>query len=454
MPSSSLDHISETQMPYHLNLLEKIGAHTVKLGVIGLGYVGLPLGCEFAEHGIHVVGFDVDLQKVTQLNRGESYIIDIKNDRLKGVVQSQKFEATHDFSRLAEMDVVSICVPTPLRKTKDPDMSYILKAVEFISKYVKQGQLIVLESTTYPGTTEEVICPALTHKGLKIGEDVFVVFSPERVDPGNARYTTKNTPKILGGMSAQCTEAGKKFYEIAIDTVVTVSSPRTAEMVKLFENIFRSVNIGLANELAMMCNKLGINVWEVIEAASTKPFGFMPFYPGPGLGGHCIPLDPFYLSWKLRAMNYEARFIGLAGEVNSHMPDYVIQKIFEALNNHKKSIRGASIFILGIAYKPDINDERESPSLPIVSKLVQLGAQVAYNDDYISSLDLGSHHQDVDLMLTSQPLAIETLQDADCVVILTNHKYYSPNFIQLHSQLVVDTRNLLKGYSGSHIFRI
>lgn len=419
-------------------LLEKIEGRTAVVAVIGMGYVGLPLAVEFAKAGYRVIGVDVDAQKVRQLNAGVSYIPDVPSEVVADLVGRGLLSATDDFSVLTQTDAISICVPTPLRKTKDPDMSYIIAAADQIARYSRAGQLIVLESTTYPGTTDELIVPRLVGNGLKVGEDVFICFSPERVDPGNKVYTTRNTPKVIGGVTPACLEVATALYSKAVETIVSVSSTRTAEMVKLLENTFRSVNIGLVNEMAIMCDKLGVNVWEVIQAASTKPFGFMTFYPGPGLGGHCIPIDPLYLSWKLKALNYNARFIELASEINSNMPLYVVNKVMEALNDVRKTVNGASILVLGAAYKRDINDLRESPALDIIRLLQERGGSVCYHDDYVPSL----RHEGLEL--DSQPLTASLLRSVDCVVIVTDHSYVDYAFIAEHAQIVVDTRNALR----------
>ena len=419
-------------------LLEKIESRTALIAVIGMGYVGLPLAAEFAKAGYRVIGVDVDAQKVRQLNAGASYIPDVPSEVVADLVGRNLLSATDDFSVLAQADAISICVPTPLRKTKDPDMSYIIAAADQIARYSRAGQLIVLESTTYPGTTDELIVPRLVGNGLKVGEDVFICFSPERVDPGNKVYTTRNTPKVIGGVTPACLEVATALYSKAVETIVPVSSTRTAEMVKLLENTFRSVNIGLVNEMAIMCDKLGVNVWEVIQAASTKPFGFMTFYPGPGLGGHCIPIDPLYLSWKLKALNYNARFIELASEINSSMPLYVVNKVMEALNDVRKTVNGASILVLGAAYKRDINDLRESPALDIIRLLQERGGNVCYHDDYVPSL----RHEGLEL--DSQPLTTSLLRSVDCVVIVTDHSYVDYAFVAEYAQIVVDTRNALR----------
>ena len=417
----------------------KIRSKQAIIGIIGLGYVGLPLAVEFGQAGFSIVGIDVDQKKVNTLNQGISYIQDVPTKEVASLVQAGKFKATTDFSALRDVDAISICVPTPLRKTKDPDISFIVAAVEQIVKYLRPYQLIVLESTTYPGTTDEVILPELLKTGLQVGKDFLLAFSPERVDPGNAQYHTQNTPKVIGGVTPECSETAKLLYEQAIETVVPVSSTRSAEMVKLLENTFRSVNIGLVNEIAVMCDKLDIDVWEVIEAAATKPFGFMPFYPGPGLGGHCIPIDPYYLAWKMKTLDYNARFIELAGEINASMPEYVVIKVTDALNKVRKSVNGARILILGIAYKKDINDLRESPALDIFRLLEHKGAELCYNDPYISEFSEDA------INLASKELSETLLESMDCVVLVTNHSSYDYQWLVDHSRIFVDTRNVTKG---------
>ena len=419
------------------------------MGVVGLGYVGLPLVCEFIESNINVVGFDISDDKVNKLNQGQSYIQDISNEKVQECVDSGRFEATTDFSKLSTVDVISICVPTPLRKTKDPDMSFVMAAVKSISDHLKPGQLIILESTTYPGTTEELMQPIFEEKGFTIGHDLYLAFSPERVDPGNQTYTTKNTPKVVGGVTEKCTKLACSTYEHAIDTTIPVSSPRAAELVKLYENTFRSVNIAMANEMALIANKLNIDVWEVIDAAATKPFGFMPFYPGPGLGGHCIPIDPSYLSWKMKSLNYDARFVGLAEQINTSMPNYVLKKIGVALNSVKKALNGSNVLILGVAYKPDINDVRESPALDVIKQLLKFGANVTYNDDFIPTVSIDKFTR-----YETTPLSNIQFSNFDCVAIITNHTYYNIDQIVNESNLVVDTRNATKGIKNSKIFKI
>src|SRR5712671_1825846 len=391
---------------------EKIKSRQARVGIVGLGYVGLPLAVEFARAGFTVTGIDLSPSKVAKVNAGESYIADIDQGVFKSLVDAGKISATSDFGVISELDTVNICVPTPLRKTKDPDMSYIVSACQQIAKFFHKGMLVILESTTYPGTTAELVLPMLESADMKVGRDFFLCFSPERVDPGNARYQTHNIPKVVGGCTAACTEAGALFYRQALQTVVPVSSTQVAEMVKLLENTFRMINIGLANEIAMMCGRMGINVWEVIDAAATKPFGFMPFYPGPGLGGHCIPIDPFYLSWKSKQAGIEARFIELAGYINGQMPHFVVDKIQNALNEHGKPLKGSRVHILGVAYKRDIDDVRESPALDIIHLLERRGAKMSYSDPYVP------HIRSDGLELCSSEAA---LVKADCVVIVTDH---------------------------------
>ena len=432
------------QRPLH----EKIAARSLRVGVIGLGYVGLPLVATFVEAGFHVTGIDTDQQKVDAANRGESYIPDISSNTLQTLLDTERMYFTTDFTALKNIDAISICVPTPLRKTRDPDISYIISATQQVRAHLHPGQLVVLESTTYPGTTDEVLLPELESTGLNVGVDFFLAFSPERVDPGNPDFGTHNTPKIVGGITPACTELAQAFYGAAIEQVVPVSSTRVAEMVKLLENTFRAVNIGLVNEIAVICEKLSIDVWEVIDAAATKPFGFMRFLPGPGLGGHCIPIDPHYLSWKLKTLDYTARFIELAAEVNSSMPHYVVNKIGEALNEQRRSFNGATVLVLGVAYKRNVGDVRESPALDIIAKLIARKAQVLYNDEYIPSLALS------DRTLYSQPLSNDLLQAADCVVIVTDHSYYDASWIIREAGCIVDTRNMTHGHNDKKVFRL
>ncbi len=429
-------------------LLEKIVSRSLRIGVIGLGYVGLPLTVTFAEAGFTVTGIDVDQQKVDQANNGESYIPDVDSEKLQEFVSSNKLTFTTDFSTLEDIDAVSICVPTPLRKTRDPDISYIIAATQQVRAHLHPGQLIVLESTTYPGTTDEALLPELESTGLKVGTDFFLAFSPERVDPGNTQFGTKNTPKVVGGITPICTELAQAYYGAAIEHIIPVSTARTAEMTKLLENTFRAVNIGLVNEIAIICEKLGVNVWEVIEAATTKPFGFMRFLPGPGLGGHCIPVDPHYLSWKLKTLDYTARFIELAAEINSSMPHYVVNKISEALNEQRRSVNGATVLVLGVAYKRNVSDIRESPALDIIQSLHARKAVVLYNDNYVPELRIGGR------VLTNQPLSSGLLQAADCVAIVTDHSYYDLPTIVREARAIVDTRNMTRGFNDTKIFRL
>lgn len=416
----------------------KIEKRQATAAVIGLGYVGLPLAVEMLAAGFNVIGIDLDRGKIAALKEAKSYILDVENHVIAAAVDSGRFFPTDDFSNLGKADTVSICVPTPLSKSRDPDISFILAATEEIRKYLHSGQLIVLESTTYPGTTEELILPELSSSGLKVGVDFCLAFSPERIDPGNKTFTTRNTPKIVGGITSACTGIAHLFYSQFIDKVLPVTSTRCAEMVKLLENTFRSVNIGMVNEMAQMCDLLGVDVYEVIDAAATKPFGFIPFYPGPGLGGHCIPIDPHYLAWKLKALNFQARFIELASEINGMMPAVVTSLVADGLNRSAKSIRNSKILILGVAYKKNVSDCRESPALDVMRMLSEKGAALTYNDPYVPSLRLS---QDI---MRSSDLSAETIAKQDCIVILTDHSDYDFNQIVSHAQLVVDTRNATK----------
>ena len=429
-----------------MHLKEKLEKRQARIGVIGLGYVGLPLAVEFARAGFDVTGFDVDESKVSELNAGRSYILDVKTEEVANCVKAGKLRATTDMSKLGEMDAVDICVPTPLRKTKDPDMSYVVSAAEQIAKYLHPGMLIVLESTTYPGTTAEVLQPMFEARGLTVGKDFYLAFSPERVDPANEKFNTRNTPKVVGGTTPVCSEVAAALYSAAVDTVVPVSSTQVAEMVKLLENTFRAVNIGLVNEIALMSHRMNIDVWEVIDAAKTKPFGFMPFYPGPGLGGHCIPIDPFYLSWKAKQSGFECRFIELAGHVNGSMPEYVVERISEALNTKKKAINGARIHLFGIAYKKDVSDMRESPALDILQLLHRRGAELSYTDPYVPSLQEGA--------VCLQSIAEDAVDGVDCAVIATDHKAFDYAAMPGRFPLVVDTRNALKGNPAKNVFRL
>ena len=412
------------------------------LGVIGLGYVGLPLAVEAGKAGIRVIGFDVKDSVVESVNQGRSHIQDVPGEEVADLRNASMLEATKDMGRLSECDVVSICVPTPLSKTRDPDVSYILAASQAVAAGLRRDQLIVLESTTYPGTTREVMLPALQASGLTVGEDFHLCFSPERVDPGNEVWTTKNTPKVVGGITESCTEAGKRFYERFLDTVVPVSSTEAAEMTKILENTFRAVNIGLVNETAIIADRLGVDVWEVIDAASTKPFGFMKFTPGPGLGGHCIPVDPHYLSWKMRTLNYKTRFIELASEINSEMPYFVVDKVREALNRQRKSVNGSAILLLGVAYKRDIDDVRESPALDVLRLLEDDGAEVTYHDPFVAELDEDGHH------LESVDLTDEALSGADAVVILTDHSGFDYGRVVEQARVLIDARHVAPRPAG------
>jgi UDP-N-acetyl-D-glucosamine dehydrogenase len=429
----------------------RIEARTARVGVVGLGYVGLPLAVEFARAGFVAIGIDLDARKVDAVNRGTSYIPDVNGEEVARLVADGRLSATTDFGVVATLDTINICVPTPLRKTKDPDMSYIVSAVEQIANGLHPGMLVVLESTTYPGTTEELVKPMLEAGGLKAGDDFYLAFSPERVDPGNPTFNTHNVPKVVGGIGAESTALASALYGAAIATIVPVSSPRTAEMVKLLENTFRMVNIGLVNEIALMCDGLGLDVWEVVGAAATKPFGFMPFYPGPGLGGHCIPIDPFYLSWKAKQTGFDPRFIELAGQINGQMPHFVVQKIADALNRHQKSINGSTVLILGIAYKRDIDDMRESPALDVMALLQQKGAIVKYADPYVPRLAARAWRGGFDMQ--SGPLTPAALADADCVAILTEHRSVDYDMVRRSASLIVDTRNAIAG-SHSHVLKL
>ncbi|MFQ5792021.1 MAG: nucleotide sugar dehydrogenase [Acidobacteriota bacterium] len=428
-------------------LREKIAAGRVRLATVGVGYVGLPLCVEFASAGLSVVGIDIDRRKVGTLMKGESYVGDVPTERVAELVRAGRLVATTDFDVLGDQDAIIICVPTPLSKTKDPDLSLVVGAAQEIGRRLRPGQLVVLESTTYPGTTEELILPALAESGLVVGEGFFLAFSPERVDPGNRQWKTRNTPKIIGGMTPTCLEVAQALYSRAVDTVIPVSSTRAAEMVKLLENTFRSVNIGLVNEVTLMCDRLGVDVWEVIDAAATKPFGFMPFYPGPGLGGHCIPIDPVYLSWKLKTLNYRARFIELAGEVNSEMPYHVVGKVQDALNDRQKSVKGSRVLLLGISYKRDVDDVRESPAQDILRILEQKGAEVSYHDPLVAELELDG------MVYRSQPLE-KALASTDCVVVVTDHSVFDIEAIVAKAPLVIDTRNSTKRIRSGKVLKI
>ncbi len=435
----------------YTDLLDRITSRRARTGIVGLGYVGLPLAVELGRAGFEAIGIDIDNRKVDAINGGDSYIPDVPGHHVAALVRDKRLSATTDFAVIETLDTVNICVPTPLRKTKDPDLSYVVSAVEAIATYLHPGMLVILESTTYPGTTDEVLRPALERGGLRAGRDFFLAFSPERVDPGNPTFQTHNVPKVVGGSSPACSKLAAALYATAIQSVVSVSSTRVAEMVKLLENTFRAVNIGLVNELALMCDRLGIDVWEVVDAAKTKPFGFMPFYPGPGLGGHCIPIDPFYLSWKARESGFEARFIELAGHVNGAMPHFVADKVTEALNTRRKSVNGASVLIMGVAYKRDIDDIRESPALDVMGVLRGRGAQVAYTDPYVPHVSARTWGGDVDL--ASLQITPEALGGFDCVVILTDHSAFDYDAVVDRADLVVDSRNAVKRREP-HVFRI
>jgi len=424
-------------------LLAKTKDRTALCGVVGLGYVGLPLVMEFVRAGYRVLGFDVNQGVVDALNAGRSHIQDISAETVAEAVRSGKFVATTDLARLREPDAVSICVPTPLSKTKDPDVSYVLAATDSVKRGLRRGQLVILESTTYPGTTRELMLPALEATGLKVGEDFFLAFSPERVDPGNAKWNTRNTPKVVGGITPVCLQVAVALYQPAIERLVPVSSTEAAELVKILENTFRSVNIGLVNEMAIVCDKLGVDVWEVIEAAGTKPFGFMKFMPGPGVGGHCIPLDPHYLAWKMRTLNYKTRFIELAGELNAAMPEYWVAKVAERLNEAGKAVRASTVLVLGVAYKKDIDDIRESPALDVIRLLLQRGATVRYHDPHVPTV------KEDGMELASVPLTAATLEGADCVVVVTDHSSVDYTMVARHARAVVDTRHALPRPGGA-----
>ena len=432
-------------------LRQRLTDRTARVAVVGLGYVGLPLLVEFARSGYRAIGFDLDTTKVRTLADGRSYIPDVPDDDVKTMRDAGRLEATTDFADLATVDTINVCVPTPLRKTKDPDMSYVVSAVESIAAHLRPGMLVILESTTYPGTTDELVRPLLEKGGLVAGRDFFLAFSPERVDPGNPKFNTRNVPKVVGGITDQCASLSALLYSAAIERVVEVSSPRVAEMVKLLENTFRAVNIGLVNEIALMCDTLGIDVWEVVEAAATKPFGFMPFFPGPGLGGHCIPIDPFYLSWKAKQSGFEARFIELAGHVNSSMPRAVAQKVADALNTCSKSVNGSKILIAGVAYKRDIDDMRESPALDVMTLLHDKGAHVSYADPHVPAL--AGRHWGGRETLQAIELDAATLMACDCVAIITDHSTFDYDAILRHAPLVVDARNAIKT-RAPHVHRL
>ena len=422
-------------------LARRITQRTARVGVIGLGYVGLPLAVEFAREGFRVTGIDLDPRRVMGVNRGHSYILDVPSADLRALRKAARLQASRSFEALSDQDAIIICVPTPLRKTREPDMSYILSATKEIAARLRRGQLIVLESTTYPGTTDEVILPALQARGLKVGKDFSLAFSPERIDPGNATYNTRTIPKVVGGMTPHCTKLATALYGSAIQRTVPVSSSKVAEMVKLLENTFRAVNIGLVNEIALICHRLGIDVWEVIEAAKTKPFGFMPFYPGPGIGGHCIPSDPMYLAWKVRVHGFEARFIELATQINGAMPEYVVERVVAALNDRRKALKGARVLLLGLAYKKDVSDVRDSPAFDIARLFHERGAVVAYHDPHVPTAVLNGRS------CRSVPLTAPLLRRTDCTVLLTNHTSVDYDFVRRQARLIVDTRNQYRSLS-------
>lgn len=423
---------------------EKIKHKKAKIAVIGLGYVGLPLAVEFAKKGFKALGVDLDKNKVDSINAGNSYILDISNEEIMPLVKNGSLRATGDYSKLHEVDAIIICVPTPLRKTKDPDMSFIVSAAEAIAKNLRGGQIIVLESTTYPGTTEEVILPILEATGLKVGGGFCLGFSPERIDPGNPRYMTHNIPKVVSGMTKICRDNIELLYFQIVEKVIPVSSVKVAEMVKLLENTFRSVNIGLVNELALMCDNLKVDVWEIIEAAKTKPFGFMPFYPGPGLGGHCIPIDPIYLAWKARVQGFEPRFIDLASKVNADMPEHVVERISRALNNRfGKAVKGAKILVLGLSYKKDVTDTRESPAYEVIDKLKERGAIISYHDPFVPASDFNGH------TMKSIELTVPAVKGKDCVAILTDHSSVDYELVARNAKFILDTRNALRGIKNN-----
>jgi UDP-N-acetyl-D-glucosamine dehydrogenase len=432
-------------------LRDKIRARKARAGVVGLGYVGLPLAVELAKAGFHTTGIDLDARKVQSVNDGRSYIPDVSTTDVQALTSKGLLDATIDFAIVKDLDTINICVPTPLRKTKDPDMSYIVSAVEGIAKQLHPGMLIILESTTYPGTTDEVVQPMLEATGLKAGVDFFLAFSPERVDPGNPTFQTHNVPKVVGGFTPNCSMLAKELYGTAIQTIIPVSSTRVAEMVKLLENTFRAVNIGLVNELALMCDRMNIDVWEVVDAAKTKPFGFMAFYPGPGLGGHCIPIDPFYLSWKAKQTGFDPRFIELAGHINAGMPHYVVDKVSEALNMRRKAVNGSKVLVAGVAYKRDIDDMRESPAMDVMGLLLARGARVSYADPYVPVVHAREWSGGYDI--TAVDMTRGHIAQYDCVVIVTDHRTFDYQALVEEADLIVDTRNAIKE-RHPHVFKL
>lgn len=427
-----------------MKLKRKLIEKKARIGIIGLGYVGLPLAVEFAKVGFQVIGIEQNPERKEMINQGRNYISDVAGEELKQIVKQNKLKATDDFKCLMGADAICICVPTPLDKNKQPDISYVESVTQQLSKIIKKGQIIILESTTYPGTTEEIILPKLEASGLKVGKDFYLAFSPERVDPGNKKFKTKDIPKVIGGVTPKCTEIARVLYSQVLKEIHTVSSPGVAEMEKLLENIFRSVNIALVNEMAILCKKMNIDIWEVIEAAKTKPYGFMSFYPGPGIGGHCIPLDPFYLSWKAKEYGMNTKFIELAGEINEKMPEYVVQLVQGALNKNRKSLKGSKILVLGTAYKKDIADDRESPSLKIIELLLKMKSKVSFNDPYIKSIHLNGSK------MSSKAITDKLLKKMDCIIIATDHSVYNYNDIINNSELVIDTRNATAGVKAIH----
>ena len=423
-------------------LQKKIEERSLVIGIIGLGYAGLPQVLRFAEAGFRVIGFDIDEAKVESLNKGASYISHISSQNIKNLLERRVFEATSSFDKLGAVDAIIISVPTPLNRHREPDLTYLLNTADVIFQNLKAGHIISLESTTYPGTTEEELLPRFSKNGLEVGKDFFLIYSPEREDPGNTKYNQKDIPKVLGGVTEDCRELGIALYKTIVNRVIPLSSPRVAEMTKLLENIYRAVNIALVNEFKMLCDKMGISIWEVIEAAATKPFGFQAFYPGPGLGGHCIPIDPFYLTWKAREYDFPTRFIELAGEINTSMPYYVVEKTIEALNNRGKSIKGSKILILGVAYKRDVDDDRESPAYAIMDQLIKRGAEILYNDPYIPYIKKSRKY---DFGLRFTPLSKELLKEVDAVLLITDHSDYDYEWILENSNLIIDTRGVFKG---------
>jgi UDP-N-acetyl-D-glucosamine dehydrogenase len=444
MRSTQKEQLAAEICPFGYELEQKICDRSAKVGVIGLGYVGLPLMLEMAKAGFQVTGIDIDRQRVDAVNAGISYVLDVPSETLLSFVAEEKIKATQALATVENLDTISICVPTPLRKTKDPDLSYVVAAVEAVRRHIRPGQLIILESTTYPGTTSELVQPTLEASGLRAGRDFFLAYSPERVDPGNKNYTTRNIPKVIGGVTPRCTELATLFYQQITETIVPVSSPETAEMVKLLENTYRSVNIALANEMALTCRKLKINVWEVIEAAKTKPFGFTPFYPGPGLGGHCIPIDPCYLTWRARMNGFEPRLIELAGQINSQMPAFTVSRIADVLNERQKSLKGSKILALGVSYKRDTSDIRESPAIEVLQGLREKGAVIYFSDPYVPSLEIDGQ------VIKSADLIPAIVQSMDCVIVLTDHTAFDYRMIAAHASLILDTRNVLRDFSTAN----